>query len=106
MARSLRDHALARLGDPGLSPETVARAGYISLRQLHRIFAREGLSFGRWVREQRLRRCADDLADGRLRRLSIADIAARWGFRSPAHFSRAFRARYGMTPADYRRSSG
>jgi AraC-like DNA-binding protein len=93
VASSLRDYALARLGDPGLSPEAVARAGYVSVRQLHRLFAREGLTFARWVRDQRLRRCADDLADERLRHLTIAEIAARWGFRSPAHFTRAFRAR-------------
>ena len=103
-AGRLRDYALARLGDPGLSPEAVARAGYVSVRQLHRLFAREGLTFGRWVREQRLRRCAADLADERLRHLTIADIAARWGFRSPAHFTRTFRARYGVTPAGHRRS--
>ena len=104
VASGLRDYALARLGDPGLSPEAVARAGYVSVRQLHRVFAREGLTFGRWVREQRLRRCAEDLADPRLRHLAIAEIAARWGFRSAAHFTRAFRARYGLTPADHRRA--
>ena len=103
-ASGLRDYALARLGDPGLSPETVARAGYVSVRQLHRLFAREGLSFGRWVREQRLRRCAADLADPRLGHLTVAEIAVRWGFRSAAHFTRAFRARYGITPADHRRA--
>ena len=104
VAGGLRDHALARLGDPRLSPEAVARAGYVSVRQLHRLFAREGTTFGRWVREQRLRRCAEDLADPRLRHLSIAEIAARWGFRSAAHFTRAFRARYGVSPADHRRA--
>ena len=104
VASGLRDYALARLGDPGLSPEAVARAGYISVRQLHRLFAREGLSFGRWVREQRLRRCAADLADPRLGHLTVAEIAVRWGFRSAAHFTRAFRARYGITPADHRRA--
>jgi len=104
LAIGLRDYALARLGDPGLSPRAVAGAGYVSVRQLHRIFASEGLTFGRWVREQRLRRCRDDLADQGLGHLSIAEIAGRWGFRSAAHFTRAFRARYGITPADHRRA--
>jgi AraC-like DNA-binding protein len=103
-ASDLRDYALARLSDPGLSPQDVARARYVSVRQLHRLFAREGLSFGRWVHEQRLRRCRDDLADPRLSQLTIAEIAARWGFRSAAHFTRAFQARYAITPADHRRS--
>jgi AraC-like DNA-binding protein len=104
MAGGLREYALARLGDPGLSPGTVARAGYVSVRQLHRLFAGEGLTFGRWLREQRLRRCREDLANPRLRHLAIAEIAARWGFRSAAHFTRAFGARYGITPAGYRRT--
>ena len=100
--RELRDYALAHLGDPGLSPEAVALACYVSVRQLHRVFAREGLTFGGWVREQRLRRCRDDLADLQLSHLTAGQIAARWGFRSAAHFTRAFRARYGVTPASRR----
>jgi len=104
LAGDLRDHALARRSDPGLSPEAVAGVGYVSVRQLHRLFARDGLTFGWWVREHRLRRCRDDLADQRLSQVTIAEIAARWGFRSAAHFSRAFRARYGITPADHRRA--
>jgi AraC-like DNA-binding protein len=30
---------------------------------------------------------------------SITQIAYDWGFKDPAHFSRAFRARYGETPS-------
>jgi AraC-like DNA-binding protein len=101
-ARELRDYALAHLGDPGLSPEAVALACYVSVRQVHRLFAREGRTFGGWVREQRLRRCRDDLADPRLGHLAVAEIAARWGFRSAAHFTRAFQARYGITPTGHR----
>jgi AraC-like DNA-binding protein len=101
-ARELRDYVLAHLGDSGLSPEAAALACYVSVRQVHRVFAREGLSFGGWVREQRLRRCRDDLADRRLGQLTVAEIAARWGFRSAAHFTRAFRARYGITPTGHR----
>ncbi len=42
-ASGLKDCALARLGDPGLSPEAVAQACYVSVRQLHRLFAREAV---------------------------------------------------------------
>jgi AraC-like DNA-binding protein len=101
----LKDFALAHLGEPSLSPEVVASGCYMSVRQLHRLFAREGLTFGEWVREQRLRRCRDDLTDVRLGHLSVADIAGRWGFRSAAHFSRAFQARYGTTPTSSRRAA-
>ena len=101
----LRRYALAHLGDPALSPRAVARSGYISVRQLHRLFEREGISFGAWLLEQRLRRCRDDLADPRLGHHAVAEVAARWGFRSTAHFTRAFRARYGTTPGTLRRAA-
>jgi AraC-like DNA-binding protein len=101
-ASELKDYALAHLGDPSLSPESVARACYVSVRQLHRLFAREGVTFGTWVREQRMRRCRDDLADLELSHLTIAEIAARWGFRSAAHFTRTFEARYQVTPRSVR----
>jgi transcriptional regulator GlxA family with amidase domain len=84
------------------SPATAVRASYISVRQLHRLFAREGLSFGAWLREQRLRRCRDDLTNQQLTHRAVGEIAARWGFRSAAHFTRAFHARYGTTPAELR----
>jgi AraC-like DNA-binding protein len=32
-------------------------------------------------------------------------IAARWGLTSAAHFSRAFRAAYGVSPLEYRHSA-
>jgi AraC-like DNA-binding protein len=83
-------------------PQAVALGGFVSVRQLHRLFAGEGLTFGDWVSEQRLRRCRDDLADPRLGCLTVAEIAARWGFRSPAHFTRTFQARYGTTPTSLR----
>lgn len=104
LTAELKRYALERLGDPALSPVTAAQASYISVRQLHRLFAQEGVSFGAWLREQRLRRCRDDLLDQHLTRRSVSEIAARWGFRSAAHFSRAFRARYGFTPAELRRA--
>lgn len=103
--RMLRDYAMAHLADPGLSPRAVAMGGYTSVRQLHRLFAADGVTFGDWVREQRLKQCRDDLADPRLRDLSIAEIAARRGFGSAAYFSRSFRARYGCTPGTIRRPS-
>jgi AraC-like DNA-binding protein len=37
------------------------------------------------------------------RPVTVAEIAERWGFRSAAHFSRAFEARYDVTPSACRR---
>lgn len=99
----LKRYVLAHLGDPALSPAAAAQASYISVRQLHRLFAYEGASFGAWLREQRLRRCRDDLTNPQLTDRAVSEIAARRGFRSAAHFTRAFHARFGITPAELRR---
>jgi AraC family transcriptional regulator len=37
-------------------------------------------------------------------RLSVAQVALRAGFLSPAHFARVFRAATGQSPSQYRRS--
>jgi AraC-like DNA-binding protein len=105
MLHQLKLYARSRLSEPDLSPADVAAAHYLSTRQLHRLFAREGMTFGGWVREERLRRCRSDLADPRQREVPIAELAARWGYRSAAHFTRTFTARYGVGPRDFRRAA-
>ncbi|MFC7484178.1 helix-turn-helix domain-containing protein [Luedemannella flava] len=37
--------------------------------------------------------------------MSVHAIAARWGFTSPPQFTRAFVARYGVPPGEYRRGT-
>jgi AraC-like DNA-binding protein len=101
IARCKRE-ALAGLGNPGLSPASVAAASFVSVRQLHRLFAAEGTTFGAYVREMRLARCRSELADPKFLDRSIGAIAGRWGFTSPAHFTRAFKARYGASPRAFR----
>ncbi len=90
----------AELGDPDLSPARVAAAIGVSRRYLDVLFADAGTSVMRYVREQRLERCHRTLAaDGTC---GVAAVAHRHGFRDAAHFSRAFRARYGVAPRDVR----
>ncbi|MFI2504526.1 helix-turn-helix domain-containing protein [Streptomyces sp. NPDC018972] len=98
----IRDFIDQNLGDPSLSPATVAAAHGISVRHLHQLFAAEGEAPAAWIRHRRLERCRRDLADPRLRGRSVHAIAARWGFTDAATFSRVFRRAYGMTPTDHR----
>jgi AraC-like DNA-binding protein len=90
------------LADPDLSPHMIAVAHHISTRTLHRLFDSGGTTIARWIRSRRLQRCRHDLADSLQRGHSIHAISARWGFRDGAHFSRAFRAEYGMSPKAFR----
>lgn len=89
------------LADPDLTPQTIARAHHISLRYLHKLFEGEDVTVGRWIQRRRLEECRRDLARV-ANRATIAAVAHRWGFTSAAHFSRVFRAAYGMSPRDWR----
>lgn len=92
------------LGSPDLSPSSIAAAHYISTRHLHALFAEADTTVSTWVRERRLERCRTDLLDPALGDRTVASIARRWGFVDAAHFSRAFKASFGVSPRELRRS--
>jgi AraC-like DNA-binding protein len=98
----IRRHIAEHLANPGLGPEAIARAHFISRSYLDRLFRDEPRTVAETIRDGRLERCRQDLADPRLAGRTVLDIALDWGFASAAHFSRAFRARYGMSPRDAR----
>ncbi len=87
----------ARLRDPALTPALIAAAGGLSLRQAQRLFAQHGRTISRAILEDRLSRCRDELMMDATD-ATITAIALRWGFNDSAHFSRAFKARFGATP--------
>ncbi len=91
-----------RLGDPDLSPGAIAAAHHISTRQLYKLFGAQDQTVAAWVRARRLESCRRELADPLLHALPVHAVAARWAFADAAHFSRVFRAAYGMSPQAYR----
>jgi AraC-like DNA-binding protein len=92
----------ARLDDPRLSPDVVARDNHVSRRYLYRLFEADGTGVADWIRARRLERCARDLTDPALAHEPITTIAMRWGFVNPSHFSRVFRRTFGCSPREYR----
>ncbi|NKQ51317.1 helix-turn-helix domain-containing protein [Amycolatopsis sp. K13G38] len=86
------------LADPGLCPDVVAAALHISTRYLQKLFAGEGTGVAGWIRARRLEQCRRDLArPGR----TVSAVGAAWGLPDAAHFSRTFKAAYGMSPREY-----
>lgn len=89
----------ARLEQPCTQHELAAAAG-ISTRQLERLFRAElGRSPGAHYLRLRLER-ARQLA--RQTGLPVAEIGAACGFSSTSHFSRSYRARFGVPPSGER----
>jgi len=90
------------LADADLTPARIAAAEYMSARNLHRIFESADLTVAGWIRQRRLEHCRRDLSDHSLVGLPVSHIAARWGLWEAAHFSRVFKAAYGVSPRAYR----
>jgi AraC family transcriptional activator of tynA and feaB len=90
-----------QIRDPGLSIEQIASALRCSKRYLHMAFAACDRSITDHIWATRLDGCRGDLA--RQSERTISEIAFAWGFSSSAHFSRAFRKRFGVTPSAFRR---
>ncbi|WP_197717014.1 helix-turn-helix domain-containing protein [Glycomyces terrestris] len=98
------EYLRAHLGDHDLSAARIAAAHHISVRHLYNVLGKSGIGLGDWLRTQRLEACRRELAQPHARHRTIASIAHQWGFADATHFSRAFRAAYGLTPRDWRNS--
>lgn len=98
MLVQIQRYIVDRLDDPRMCAGSIATAHGISVRTLHLVFAGSGTSVGRWTREQRLEQCRRELsrADAST---TVTDVAFRWGFSDAAHFSRAFKQTFGVTPS-------
>lgn len=93
-----------RLRDAELSANAVAEGLGLSPRYIRRLFSGEGESVSDYILRRRLEECARQLTSALWQGRSITDTAFEWGFSSMAHFTRAFKGRFAVTPSDYRRS--
>lgn len=88
---------------PGLSAEQVAQAQRISRRRLDQLMIEEiGTSITGTIWNRRLEQSAADLRDPARSSFTAAQIAFANGFEDAAHFTRAFKRRYGRSPAQCR----
>jgi AraC family transcriptional regulator len=102
VTRRIEDYIEANLERP-ISLHMLAAVARMSVDHFVRAFREAtGKTPHRFVLEQRLGHAAAVLKGGRE---SIAEVARACGFRSAAHFSVKFHARFGVTPTEYRRSA-
>ncbi len=90
------------LADPELSYDKVAVSCGISPRYLCFLLKANNTSFSELVWKNRLPKARDWLISLKTRDYPIHEIAYMSGFKSAAHFSRMFKANYGMPPREFR----
>jgi AraC-like DNA-binding protein len=96
---SVDRHISEHLAQRELTPAAVARAVGVSRTTLYRAFEPAG-GINAHIVGRRLDASFAALQLRRGRSPSISEIADRHGFVSHAHFTRAFKARFGIRPRD------
>lgn len=90
----------ARAGDSRLTPASLAAELGVGLRSLQVALASHGTTPGAYITEKRLQLAQQCLLARRT--MSITQIAFDCGFEDSGYFSRRFRQRFGMSPAQFR----
>lgn len=92
------------LCNSALDATQIAAAVNLSTRYIYELFSGEGGEpLMKRVWSERLDRCRRELAAPSMRARSISEVAYYWGFNDLAHFSRAFKQRFGLPPREFRR---
>ncbi len=104
--RRVNQYIEDNLKNAELDLEGIATACGMSRRSLHRLFERHGLSPLSWIRMRRLELARNDLmaasSKGQIaQRGTCTDIAYKYGFSTPAHFSRVFKHKFGLPPRQF-----
>lgn len=106
LRRRVDSYVTEHLEDPALGPEEIARAHFLSVRALHRVFADAEETVGALIRRRRLELARRRLLDPRDADVSLTEIAHACGFADLASFSRRFKLEYHESPGTYRRRAG
>ena len=102
LLEKVRTYIRNNLSSADLCPAEIAAAHFISVRHLHGIFHEQGTTVSAWIRARRLENCRRELRDPLFSHESVTEISSRWGFLDSAHFSRVFKARFGLSPSEER----
>ena len=89
------------IGEPHTLASLAVRVSMSPRTLLRRFEEATGMTPARWLMEERLRRAAEQLLDGRE---NIERIAQGLGFGSASILRQRFRQRYGVSPSQYRKN--
>lgn len=98
--RLIRRFVVQHCTNPDLCPRTIADHFRISVRYVHKLFARSGTTYGRFVLSSRLKKSRAMLYKDN--HVPIGEIAALSGFQSQSHFCHAFKRQFRVTPRELR----
>jgi AraC-like DNA-binding protein len=90
------------LSNSELSIAMVARVCGISERYLFSLLREHGTPFRQLVWDRRLKAAKHWLSSTKATETMVSEVAYRSGFKSPAHFSRAFKRAFAMNPCECR----
>jgi AraC-like DNA-binding protein len=100
VVRAAREFALQNVASELNLQDVYSHVG-VSRRNLHYAFdAVMGISPGQYLRSLRLNAARRDIKRGNPGTLSLADIAAYWGFWHPSHFAADYKRRFGELPSE------
>ncbi|KZD00969.1 MULTISPECIES: AraC family transcriptional regulator [unclassified Thalassospira] len=100
LAKVISRYVDANLSE-NLTPASLAQTFRMSRSQIYRIFAPHG-GVANYLWDRRLQRSLQLLSQHRYSHKNISTIAFECGFNSESHFSRAFRAKFKITPSQVR----
>lgn len=104
LLQRIKDFIDINLERPDLSVTLIARHMGCSVRYIYRAFKVECLTPSDYIWDLRVRKAAAQLRNAGGYGGEISGIAFALGFSSSAHFSRAFRHRYGVSPSQWRKA--
>jgi len=85
-----------------ITPDDAAKTANYSLKQLNRIFSlTTGLTLGEYIRMYKLTQALFDL---KYTKMSIIDIAFKYGYESQEAFTRSFKDAFSLNPGKYRKT--
>ncbi len=91
-----------RFADPAFGVAQIATALRMSPSTVHRVWGAQACSVSDWIWSLRLDESRSRLGDPRFAACSVSRIAFDCGFNDAAHFSRAFKTRFGCSPRECR----